>query len=107
MDDGLKTAFYLLAPLAVISLFLPLVTNPAPKDCNNYSDGTGGYYLKCKDEYISIYARNKMKRNTPAPAATTTESATSEVNNESTHGGDVSAESVTIPIEGTTSNESN
>ncbi len=105
MDDGLKTAFYLLAPLAVISLFLPLVTNPSPKDCNNYSDGTGGYYLKCKDEYISIYTRNKMKRNTP-PVATTTESTPHEISNGNNQE-DASAGSMHSPEEGTTSVESN
>lgn len=57
MDDGLKTAFYLLAPIAVASLFVPVIDNPNPRDCNNYPDGAGGYYLKCKDEYISLFTK--------------------------------------------------
>lgn len=67
MDNGFKIAFYLLAPLAVASLFVPIVTNPEPKDCNNYPDGTGGYYLKCKDEYISLFAKMRMKKSNPSP----------------------------------------
>ena len=39
------------------SFFLPIVTNPNPVDCNNYPDGTGGYYLQCKDEYINLYTK--------------------------------------------------
>lgn len=64
--------FYgLLAVLAVVSLFVPIVTNPAPKDCNNYPDGTGGYYLKCKDEHITMYQKWKLPKNTVETRART------------------------------------
>jgi hypothetical protein len=59
---GLNIAIVLFVPLALVSLFVPIVTNPAPKDCNNYSDGTGGYYLKCKDEYVSMVKKWKIEK---------------------------------------------
>lgn len=65
MEDGLKIAFYLLAPLGVISLFVPLVDNPEPKQCSSYSDNAGGYYIKCKDEYISLFSKMRMKKESP------------------------------------------
>jgi hypothetical protein len=58
---NLQFSLILFALIAVASLFVPIVTNPHPVDCNNYSDGTGGYYPKCKDEYITLYAKMKMK----------------------------------------------
>ncbi len=60
--NGFKIALFFFVPLAFISLFVPIMTNPAPKDCNNYSDGTGGYYLKCKDEYVSMIKKWKIEK---------------------------------------------
>jgi hypothetical protein len=60
--NGLKIALFFFVPLALISLFVPVMTNPAPKDCNNYPDGSGGYYLKCKDEYVSMIKKWKIEK---------------------------------------------
>lgn len=60
--NGFKIALFLFIPLAIISLFVPVVSNPAPKDCTNYPDGTGGYYSKCKDEYVSMLKKWKIEK---------------------------------------------
>jgi hypothetical protein len=65
MDPSIKFFFVLLVAVGVLSLFVPIVTNPNPVDCNNYPDGTGGYYLKCKDEHISLYKKWTLPKNTP------------------------------------------
>lgn len=57
MDPSIKFFFGLLVLLALGSFFVPVVTNPNPVDCNNYPDGTGGYYLKCKDEHITLFKK--------------------------------------------------
>ena len=55
--------FYIaLAAIALASIFVPIVTNPKPVNCNNYPDGTGGYYNKCKDEHISLYQKWKLPK---------------------------------------------
>jgi hypothetical protein len=64
--------FYILLGLAAVSsIFLPIVTNPNPVDCNNYPDGTGGYYLKCNDEHISLYKKWKIPKGTVETKART------------------------------------
>ena len=62
MNPSIIFFYILLAIAALCSLFLPIVTNPNPIDCNNYPDGTGGYYLKCKDEQISLYKKWKIPK---------------------------------------------
>ncbi len=57
MDLGQKFFFITLFLIAFAFLFVPIVTNPNPVDCNNYPDGTGGYYSKCKDEHINLYTK--------------------------------------------------
>ena len=57
-----KTSLIIFIPLAILSLFVPIMNNPAPKDCNNYPDGSGGYYSKCKDEYVSLITKWKIER---------------------------------------------
>lgn len=64
--------FYIfLAMVGIVSLFVPVVTNPNPVDCNNYPDGTGGYYLKCKDEHITLYKKWKIPKGTVETRAKT------------------------------------
>lgn len=63
--------YILLAIAAVFSLFVPIVTNPNPVDCNNYPDGAGGYYLKCKDEHITLYKKMRLPKNTVETRART------------------------------------
>lgn len=62
MQVEVKFFFVCLLLIAVASIFVPIVTNPHPKECNNYSDTAGGYYTKCKDEYISLYAKWKLPK---------------------------------------------
>ncbi len=62
MDPSIKFFFGLLAIVAVLSLFAPIVTNPNPVDCANYPDGSGGYYLKCKDEHITLMQKWKLPK---------------------------------------------
>lgn len=64
MDPSLKFFLGLIMVVVGISLFLPVVTNPNPIDCNNYPDGTGGYYSKCKDENISLIQKWKLPKDT-------------------------------------------
>jgi hypothetical protein len=59
--NGFKIALFFFVPMALASLFVPIMTNPAPKDCNNYPDGSGGYYSKCKDEYVSMIKKWKIE----------------------------------------------
>lgn len=63
MDQNLPVKFFyiVLALVLVAGLFLPLASNPNPKDCNNYPDGAGGYFLKCKDTHMSLYDKFKQK----------------------------------------------
>ncbi len=70
---NLSVTFFciLLAAVAVFSIFIPIVTNPSPTDCNNYPDGTGGYYLQCKDEHISLYKKWKLPKSTVETKAKT------------------------------------
>jgi len=63
MSPSIILFYIFLAILAGVSLFVPVVTNPNPVDCNNYPDGTGGYYLKCKDEHITLYKKMKLPKN--------------------------------------------
>lgn len=63
MNPSIVLFYVLLALAALGSIFLPIVTNPNPKDCNNYPDGTGGYYSKCKDEHITLYQKWKIPKN--------------------------------------------
>lgn len=65
MEPSVKFFLGLLVIVALCSLFVPIVTNPNPVDCNNYPDGTGGYYAKCKDEHISMYAKWRLPKGTP------------------------------------------
>jgi hypothetical protein len=65
MDPSFKFFLVLLVLLGVASLFVPIVTNPNPVDCNNYPDGTGGYYSKCKDEHISMYKKWTLPKGVP------------------------------------------
>ncbi len=62
MDPSLKFFLGLLLIVMGLSLFLPIVTNPNPTDCNNYPDGTGGYYLKCKDEHITLFKKWRLPK---------------------------------------------
>lgn len=71
MDPSIKFFFGVLLILAGLSLFVPVVTNPNPVDCTNYPDGTGGYYLKCKDEHITMYQKWKIPKGTPETRAKT------------------------------------
>jgi len=57
--------YILLVAVGFASIFVPIVTNPNPTDCNNYPDGTGGYYLKCKDEHITLYQKWKLPDDAP------------------------------------------
>jgi hypothetical protein len=59
----LKTSIVLFALVIISAFFVPIVTNPAPVQCDNIPDGTGGYNPTCKDEYITLYAKLKMKDN--------------------------------------------
>ena len=70
---SLSTIFFygLLVIIAGFSFFVPIVTNPAPKQCDNYPDGTGGYYLKCKDEHITLYQKFKLPKTTVETKART------------------------------------
>lgn len=71
MNPATLFFYVLLALVALCSLFAPIVTNPNPVDCNNYPDGSGGYYLKCKDENISLYKKMKLPKNAPENRART------------------------------------
>ena len=71
MDSSIKFFFGILLILVGLSFFLPIVTNPNPVDCNNYPDGTGGYYSKCKDEHITLYKKWKIPKNTVETKART------------------------------------
>jgi hypothetical protein len=71
MEPSVKFFLVILGLVAVASLFVPVVTNPNPTDCNNYPDGTGGYYLKCKDEHISLIKKWKLPKDTPVTKART------------------------------------
>lgn len=62
MDPTLKFFLGLLLIIMGLSIFLPIVTNPNPVDCNNYPDGSGGYYLKCKDEHITLYKKWRLPK---------------------------------------------
>jgi hypothetical protein len=53
----LKFSFILFAIIAVIFLFVPIVSNDNPVDCDNLPDGAGGYYLKCKDTHMSLFTK--------------------------------------------------
>ncbi len=64
MDPSLKFFFGLLIILAGLSFFVPVVTNPNPTDCANYPDGAGGYYLKCKDEHITLFQKLRLPKDT-------------------------------------------
>lgn len=64
MEPVTKFFYSILAILVVCSFFVPIVTNPHPTDCNNYLDGAGGYYLKCKDEYITLYKKLTLPKGT-------------------------------------------
>jgi hypothetical protein len=58
--------FYIVLIIVCFSfLFVPIVTNPHPIDCTNYPDGTGGYYLKCNDEHISLYKKWHIPKDQP------------------------------------------
>jgi hypothetical protein len=65
MEPSLKFFFALLGILVLGSLFVPVVHNPNPVECNNYPDGTGGYYLKCNDEYITLFKKWTLPKDTP------------------------------------------
>lgn len=67
----IKAFYILLFIVCGLFFFVPIVTNPQPKDCNNYQDGAGGYYLKCKDEHITLYQKLKLPKNTPVTKART------------------------------------
>jgi hypothetical protein len=62
MNPSIKFFFGLLVVLAGLSFFVPVVTNPNPKDCTNYPDGAGGYYLKCKDEHITLFQKLQLPK---------------------------------------------
>lgn len=62
MDPSIKFFFVILLLIAGLSLFIPIVTNPNPVDCNNYPDGTGGYYSKCKDEHITMWKKMRLPK---------------------------------------------
>ncbi len=64
MDPSIKFFFVIILILGIISLFIPVVTNPNPVDCTNYPDGTGGYYLKCKDENITLFKKLRIPQGT-------------------------------------------
>jgi hypothetical protein len=53
----LKFSFILFAIIAIVFLFVPIVSNDNPVDCNNYPDGAGGYFLKCKDTHMSLFTK--------------------------------------------------
>jgi hypothetical protein len=57
MTPGEKIFWSGLAMVAFAFLFVPIVPKPDPTDCNNYPDGTGGYYSECKDKYINLYTK--------------------------------------------------
>lgn len=63
MSIVVKFFIGLLLLVAFGSIFLPIVTNPNPVQCDNFPDGTGGYYLKCRDEYITLYKKLKIPKN--------------------------------------------
>jgi len=65
MNPSIILFYVLLAIVGFASLFVPIVTNPNPTDCNNYPDGTGGYYLKCKDEHITLMQKWKLPKDVP------------------------------------------
>lgn len=65
MEPSVKFFIGLIIVLGVVSLFVPVVTNPNPSDCDNLPDGTGGYYLKCKDEHISLIKKWSIPKGTP------------------------------------------
>ncbi len=71
MSPSIIFFYILLAVLAGFSFFVPIVTNPSPKNCNNYPDGTGGYYLKCSDEHITLYQKLKIPKGTAETRAKT------------------------------------
>jgi hypothetical protein len=71
MNPAIVLFYFLLAIMAGFSFFVPIVTNPNPVDCNNYPDGTGGYYLKCNDEHITLYKKLKLPKNTVETKART------------------------------------
>lgn len=71
MEPSVKFFLVLIGLVAVCSLFVPIVTNPNPVDCNNYPDGTGGYYLKCKDEHITLWQKMKLPKETAKTKART------------------------------------
>jgi hypothetical protein len=62
MQGPIKFFLVVLVLLGIGSLFLPIVTNPNPIDCDNYPDGTGGYYSKCKDEHITYLQKLKIPK---------------------------------------------
>lgn len=64
MSSTTVVLYVALGVIALASLFVPIVTNPNPVDCNNYPDGTGGYYNKCQDEHISLYQKWKLPKDT-------------------------------------------
>jgi hypothetical protein len=65
ISPSIKFFFAVLLIIAGLSFFVPVMTNPNPTDCNNYPDGAGGYYLKCKDEHISLIKKWKLPKDTP------------------------------------------
>jgi hypothetical protein len=71
MDPSIKFFFVVLLILMGLSLFVPIVTNPNPVDCNNYPDGTGGYYLKCNDEHITLFKKLTLPKGTVETRAKT------------------------------------
>lgn len=71
MDPSFKIFFGGLIILGVLSLFIPVVTNPHPVNCDNYPDGTGGYYLKCKDEHITLFKKWRLPKDLPETRART------------------------------------
>ena len=59
---NIKFSYIIFLLIAILSLFVPIVNNPHPKVCDNYPDGAGGYYSKCKDEYITMFAKLRLKK---------------------------------------------
>jgi hypothetical protein len=70
---SLSQKFFLgiLLIIAGLSFFIPIVTNPNPVDCDNYPDGTGGYYSKCKDEHITLFQKLRLPKDVKETRART------------------------------------
>lgn len=62
MEPSVKFFFICIGIVAFAFLFVPILARDEQTDCNNYPDGAGGYFLKCKNTHMSLYTKFKESR---------------------------------------------